>query len=112
MAIVSCIYAIRNVNTGKVYVGKTKNLKNRIATHMSALKYGNHHVEQMQYDHDHFGGEYEILILSRLNDQIPSFMKEERFWFTFFNSTNEEFGYNYKEKHRQFDISKIERWSR
>lgn len=107
---IPCIYAIRNVVTGKIYVGKTKNLKNRVQTHMSALKCGRHHIEEMQRDHDEFGGEYEILILCRLNADAPDFLKEERFWFTFFNSTDEAFGYNYKEKNRQFDISKIERW--
>lgn len=108
---ISCIYAIRNVATNKIYVGKTKNLKYRISSHMSALKNGRHHVPQMQRDHDEFAPEYEVYILCEKDDPLPTFMKDEKFWFAFFNSINDEYGYNVKEKYRKFDISNFVRWS-
>lgn len=44
------VYAIVNITDFKAYVGSSKNLKRRAASHFSALKNGNHNVHELQKD--------------------------------------------------------------
>ena len=44
------VYVIRNLITGKVYVGSSYNIKGRLRRHLVALRGGKHSVEDMQKD--------------------------------------------------------------
>lgn len=46
------IYAIRNLNNNKVYIGQTSNCNGRRKQHISALRAGTHPVKEMQNDFD------------------------------------------------------------
>ena len=46
------IYAIINKTNRKCYIGQAVNLKERTKIHISLLKSGKHHVEDMQKDYD------------------------------------------------------------
>lgn len=50
------IYKIENKYNGKVYIGKSKNIMQRWATHEQALSKHNHHSIKLQQDYDEYGG--------------------------------------------------------
>lgn len=100
---IPCVYAIRHVGTGKIYIGETSSLKVRIEAHLNALRRGEHHVEQFQYDYDHFGKDVDIFILGERKPGI------EKLWFTVFKTTEKEFGYNYKEPGKRLKLDDFER---
>lgn len=52
----SRVYVITYLPTGKKYVGRTTNLKDRIQLHMSALRCGRHSSKELQKDYNKFGG--------------------------------------------------------
>ena len=49
---VYCIVCLKN---NKIYIGSSIDLAVRISTHKSALRYGKHTVESLQYDFDKYG---------------------------------------------------------
>lgn len=58
------IYSIRNIQTGRIYVGQTINFEARKIGHLSALRLGKHRNKWLQADFDHFGEstfEFEML---------------------------------------------------
>lgn len=58
------IYAIRCIENGKLYIGRTTNLKNRIEIHFRELKSGKHTNEEMLNDYKVYGREkFEVYLL-------------------------------------------------
>lgn len=51
------VYQIRNLHTGKVYIGSSDNMKGRLARHRRLLRAGNHHSYKLQRDYDYYGAE-------------------------------------------------------
>jgi len=49
------LYAIKNVQSGKAYVGSTVGFKERISTHKRMLKRGKHHCQHLQRAWDKYG---------------------------------------------------------
>ena len=59
------VYIIRNLINGKIYIGSSKNIKNRLKTHLNMLKKNIHHSIDLQVDFNKYGEdnfESEILI--------------------------------------------------
>lgn len=54
---ISGIYQIRNVETGKVYVGSSNNIPNRWRWHKDALRRGVHHSRYLQNAWNKYGAE-------------------------------------------------------
>lgn len=86
------IYIIRNTVNEKVYVGQTKvSLKLRFQNHLSAARRGNDYVigkAIRKYGEDKFYIELlEECTVEELNER-------EKYWISFFNSTNNKYGYN------------------
>lgn len=50
------IYAIRNYENGRAYIGKSENVEHRLNTHMSQLHYNKHRNYCMQNDYNQNGG--------------------------------------------------------
>ena len=65
----------------------------------------------MQWDYNNLGKEVEVFILCRLDGDIPFAMYNENIWFSIFQSTDEKYGYNYKEKHRRVRLEDFEKVS-
>lgn len=91
------IYAIQHKVTGRIYVGSSQNLDERIGAHISALKNGNHPVELMQEDADKYGLDYEFFLLDKYDNCRDS--KKEYEWMLKLNTGDPECGYNYKDAH-------------
>lgn len=86
------IYIIRNKINDKVYIGQTKvSLKLRFQNHLSAARRGKDYVigkAIRKYGEDKFYIELlEECTIEELNNR-------EKYWITFFNSTDNKFGYN------------------
>lgn len=85
------IYGIKNLITGKMYIGKSVNIDKRISNHFSNLRGGNHHSEYLQRSFNKhgelcfIGGTIEICNKSVLNER-------ERYWVKYYDSYNN--GYN------------------
>lgn len=96
MHIPSYIYAIRNMVTKRIYIGRTAKVKERFSHHMAALFYHNHTNELMQKDCDDFGlDSFTFSVIDEI-DCYEDRVKEHE-WMRRFNSTDPNVGYNYKE---------------
>jgi len=91
---ISGIYLILNIKNGKVYVGKSHNIYNRITEHISRLKNNICENEYLQNSFNKYGKEsFDYSILEICNDEdIVS--KKELFWMKKLNSLDRNFGYN------------------
>ena len=86
------IYIIRNTINSKVYIGQTKvSLKLRFQNHLSAARNGKDYVigkAIRKYGEENFYIELlEECTIEELNER-------ERYWISYFNATNNKFGYN------------------
>lgn len=86
------IYIIRNIINSKVYIGQTKvSLKLRFQNHLSVARNGKDYVigkAIRKYGEENFYIELlEECTIEELNER-------ERYWISYFNSTNNKFGYN------------------
>lgn len=90
------IYMILHNKTGRMYIGRSKNTKERIKRHFALLRAGRHSVEDMQEDFDKFGDDFTISIISESNAENRNAeieMMEKH------NSCIRGIGYNYKDPH-------------
>ena len=86
-----CVYLIRNLVNDKVYVGQTKNLASRKASHLYAMRRGDcrplysairkHGVENFTFE-----------VLEECTDDVVN--GREQHWVVYFDSFNLEKGYN------------------
>ena len=63
--IVCGVYWIRNIVTGHIYIGASKNIIQRIYVHFSSLRHGRHKNGLLQYAYNGYGEEnfrYKVLI--------------------------------------------------
>lgn len=86
------IYIIRNIINNKVYIGQTKvSLKLRFQNHLSAARNGKDYVigkAIRKYGEENFYIELlEECTIEELNER-------EKYWISYFNATNNKFGYN------------------
>jgi group I intron endonuclease len=76
------IYAIYGIETNKIYIGSSMNVKTRITTHRSSLRYNNHIVKQLQNDFNKYGEDKFIFGVVEIYNNIPEFIlrtKEQQF---------------------------------
>ena len=97
---VSCIYKLKNRYNGKIYIGQTKNLTRRIATHRyimkhelcksSGVKEYRLYTENLGYRFDDI---FEVSIVEKLDteDELNS---REAYWIHYYNSMDPDIGYN------------------
>lgn len=52
------VYSIKNIKNGKMYIGITKNLRQRITTHFSKLRNNKHPNPKLQSDFSIYGEDY------------------------------------------------------
>ena len=93
----SGIYWIRNLLNEKVYIGSAINFRRRIRTH----KYDfNHNVNSsyLQNSWNKYGGNNFIFEVIEIVDDFNNLIKREQFWLNFFQSCNQNNGYNLSPK--------------
>ena len=99
------IYKIENKYNGMVYIGKSKNIMQRWATHEQALNKHNHHSIKLQKDYDECGG-IEAFDFSIVETCTASELTElEKFYIEKYDSINS--GYNGNEIDTKQERSEI-----
>lgn len=91
---VAGVYKIRNIQTGKVYIGSSKNLKNRIRDHRIALK-NNQNSPYLQRAYNKYGkANFEFKVLLRCDAQRAVLLVHEQHFIDIYDATNPKYGYN------------------
>ncbi len=92
------IYLIKNLVNNKVYVGKSKDIYERICSHVTSLNANNLKRENSHFINawNKYGREnftYEVLeLFDEIDDALIS--ERELWWMFYHNSVNDDFGYN------------------
>jgi hypothetical protein len=58
---ISGIYKITNIKNGRIYIGQSKSVQQRIATHFLELHQGRHIIDELQKDWNQYGA-YSFLV--------------------------------------------------
>ena len=99
------IYKITNKYNYKNYIGKSKNIMQRWATHEQALLNHTHHSIKLQSDYDIYGG-IEAFDFSILEICTPAELNErEKYYINEFDSINN--GYNGNEQNTNIERKEI-----
>jgi len=88
-----CIYIIKNIVDGKVYIGQTSNIKVRISSHKSELKRNKHRNEYLQNAVNKFSIDNFVFEVIEDCDET-NIDNRERYWMDFYDSCNRSKGYN------------------
>lgn len=92
----SGIYKITNVINNKVYIGQSKNIKQRISGHFNKLKNLNHNNIYLQRAYNKYGiNTFSVEVLCYCN--IEKLSIKESFYIKKYNSFKRNFGYNLTE---------------
>lgn len=95
---ISGIYTIENIITGKLYVGYTSNFRDRWDTHRRLLRKNKHNNEYLQASWNKYGEESFIFdILTECSSEL--LCSEEHYWCNVLNARDSDFGYNLKPTH-------------
>jgi group I intron endonuclease len=101
---ISGIYCIRNIINDKKYIGKSKNIRQRIYSHIGGLnskntKRENQHFINAWWKYNKVNFEYFILeIIDIKIENFENILKEkELFWMNYYKTTNRNFGYNLRQ---------------
>lgn len=90
------IYCIRNMVNNKVYIGKSKNIYNRIIQHCHKLKIKdlneNPFLIKSWHKYGRSSFEYFVIEYLELNEKLVA--ERELYWMQKFNSLNKNYGYN------------------
>ena len=102
----STVYGIRCKTTGRIYIGCTSEVNQRIATHFKELHrkqklttvYVNGHTERVpslfQKEYDEYGeSDFDVYIIEQDVDKSKRSERED-FWMDYYKSTNPKYGYN------------------
>lgn len=99
------VYKITNKHNDKSYIGKSKDIMQRWATHERALLKGTHHSTKLQNDFNLYGG-IEAFDFSVIETCAPSELNEkESFYINKFDSVNN--GYNGNEQNNNKQKNEI-----
>lgn len=100
------VYAIQHNETGRIYVGSTKNVASRFMAHLQLLKSGKHSNAAMQDDFDKYGEGYSLYILD------TAFTKDQKHleydWMEKLKTYDPRIGYNGNDPHFKRTIPRIE----
>jgi group I intron endonuclease len=88
------IYQIKNVITGKVYVGSSSGIKGRWSNHKSDLSRGVHDNSMLQRSYNKHGFEaFEFSILETVSNEAD-LIEREQHWIDCLQAANRDHGYN------------------
>lgn len=85
------IYGIKNLVTGKMYIGKSVEMENRFKKHLNTLKNNKHHSEYLQNSYNKHGKEVFIFGIIE-HCPVEDLDKQEKYWIDYYDSYNN--GYN------------------
>lgn len=77
------IYAINNLETGKIYVGSSKNIEKRYDEHRYALRRGDHFNYHLQNAWNKYGEKAFQFIVCEYVENLESLVEREQYWLDF-----------------------------
>lgn len=87
------IYLIKNIISGKVYIGSSLNIKERWKGHRVLLKRNKHHSPHLQAAYNKYGKDVFIFgIIEECNSD--NLQEREQHWLDFYKSYIRKYGYN------------------
>ncbi len=89
----SGIYALYNTYNGKLYVGSSVNMYQRVRRHFSELNSGKHYNIHLKRAYDKYKDSI-IPIVLELVDNRDNLIEREQYWLDYFKSYKKEKGYN------------------
>lgn len=89
----SGIYKISNTLDGRVYIGASINIENRLITHKNYLRKGKHQNKLLQQAFDRESEYFSFEILEEIKNK-ETIKEREKYFIDFFESSNPDFGYN------------------
>lgn len=100
------IYAIRCKENGKLYIGRTIRLDERIKIHFTQLKSGKHNNKLLLEDYEKYGREkFEVYVLE---ENIPYLDRQKEYeYMRKYNSFDKKYGYNTGDKNKK-NVTKID----
>lgn len=104
------IYAIRHNPTGRIYVGRTKRLNDRLHQHFRDLEYGIHSSKEMQEDYNKYEKDYSLFILYdsfTATKYTPELRMLEKLFMTILQTMNPEKGYNRQDQMNAFSLNRL-----
>ncbi len=92
------VYLIKNIKTGKVYIGSSIKLEAREQRHFKNLIDGNHHSNKLQNSYNKYGKDFFIFESIEEYEEIDNnkLIQREQYWIDYYNSYNN--GYNCRPK--------------
>lgn len=92
----SGIYCIRNLSTGKVYIGKAKCIYRRIKDHITRLnrKYKDENPYLINAWHKYGKQDFEYFVLEYIEFDEKALSERELFWMKEYKSLDKTYGYN------------------
>lgn len=89
------IYQIRQISSGKVYVGSTvRNFYDRLCAHRSVLRRNKHSSIYLQRSWNQYGEDDFVFEILEDIDDISNILKTEMNYINLLKSSNPEFGFN------------------
>ena len=76
----NCIYAIRNIQNNKRYIGSTINVKKRWSEHQRTLRNGTHHARHLQRAWKKYGEDAFVFELLETDIVYEDLLKKEQTW--------------------------------
>ena len=94
------VYGIRHNDSGRIYIGSSKNVRSRLNHHLAALLLKKHHSRHLQKAWDKYGqSTFSVVLLEKgLSEKI--LIEKEQFWIDHFNSYKK--GFNAKPRANSF----------
>ena len=102
---ISGIYGIRNLVNNKIYIGSSKNIRNRISDHKYSLNKNIHPNDYLQKSWNKYKINNFIFFIIEPCDQVDLFDKEI-YYINYYKSLNMNLGYNLKAVVRDLEYSK------
>jgi len=90
----SAIYSIKNIKTGKLYIGSAVNVKRRWQEHRTGLRGKCHRNGRLQNAWLKYGEDsFDFVILEQIND-VSLLIEREQYWMDAMKSADKKVGYN------------------
>jgi group I intron endonuclease len=91
----SGVYEIRNTKNGKVYVGSSKEVYDRMKAHKLLLDRGAHHALHLQRAYNLDGREvFKFNLVEETCKYKPILVEREQYWMDYHRSYDQRYGYN------------------
>lgn len=91
------IYCIENTINNKKYIGQATDIQKRFSVHIKKLTDNNHINRHLQLSWNKHGGENFLFYVLEICKNENHLTEKEQFWIGYYNTLNNNFGYNKRE---------------